>query len=200
MDPLTLAEFVTTWGYLALLVLLLLTGIGSPIPEDLLLLTAGYLVFVEAIAWPLTLPICLVGVVGSDVVLYAAGRHLTWHPHKELEERVLSPARLERATRWFARLGPAAVFGARLVPGTRAVVFVSAGLQGLPASRFLLYDIGGALIWVPLLLFVGYRLGDRVGNLDALVRWMQGAGFWLALTAIILLISWLTWGREESKL
>ena len=191
---------MSTWGYPALLVLLLLTGVGSPIPEDLLLLIGGYLVFVGVLACPLTLTISLIGVVGSDIILYGVGRHLAWHPRKSLEERVLSPARLRRATRWFARLGPGAVFGARLVPGTRALVFVTAGLHGLPASRFVAYDVFGAVIWVPLLLLVGHRLGDRVGDLTAFLRWTQEAGFWLTTLAATLLALWLVWGREESKL
>lgn len=200
MEPLVLAEFVATWGYLALLALLLLTGIGSPIPEDLLLLVGGYLVFIGALTWPLTLAIGLAGVVGSDVLLYSAGRHLAWRPRRSLEERVLSPARLRRVTQWFVRFGAPAVFGARLIPGTRALVFVTAGLHGLPASRFLIYDGLGALIWVPLVLLVGHRLGDRVGDLNAVLGWTQDGGVWLAAFAAILLIVWLVWGREESKL
>ena len=66
------------WGYPALLLLLVLTGLGSPIPEDLLLVTAGYLVFTDVFQWPLALVVCLIGVVVSDVMLYSAGRHLAW--------------------------------------------------------------------------------------------------------------------------
>jgi membrane protein DedA with SNARE-associated domain len=200
VDPVVLAEIVGTWGCLALLVLLLLTGIGSPIPEDLLLLVGGYLVFTGVIGWPLTLTVSLVGVVGSDTMLYSAGRHLAWRPRRSLEEHVLSPSRLRRVTRWFDRIGPTAVFAARLVPGTRALVFVTAGLRGLPASRFLIYDLLGALIWVPLLLFLGHRLGDRIGDLSSVVRWTQDGSLWLATLAVTLLALWLVWGQEESKL
>ncbi|MDP2055796.1 MAG: hypothetical protein Q8L75_19330, partial [Acidobacteriota bacterium] len=49
-------------------------GVGSPIPEDLLLLTAGYLVFSGVFVWPAALAIGLAGVVISDVMLFSAGR------------------------------------------------------------------------------------------------------------------------------
>lgn len=78
VDPETLSAILGVWGYPALLVLLMLTGVGSPIPEDLLLLTAGYLVFSDVFAWPSALAVSLVGVVISDVMLYSAGRHLAW--------------------------------------------------------------------------------------------------------------------------
>ena len=63
-------------------------------------------------------------------------------------------------------------------------------------------DLSGdvQLIWVPLLLFVGHRLGGRVGDLAAAVRWAQNGGFWLAMLALTLVALWLVWGHEESKL
>lgn len=200
MDPLVIADFLSTWGYLALLALLLLTGIGSPLPEDLLLLIAGYLVYAGTMTWPLALAVAMTGVVGSDMVLYAAGRHLVWRPRASLERRVLSPGRLRRVTRLFDRIGATAVFAARLIPGTRAVVFVTAGVRGLPASRFLAADVLGALLWVPFLLIVGHSFGPRIGSLSDFAEWTQRGTLWLAVAALVLVILWLLFGREESKL
>src|ERR687891_605995 len=61
VDPESLSALLDTWGYPALLLLLILTGVGSPIPEDLLLLTAGYLVYTDVFYWP---PALFVGVIG----------------------------------------------------------------------------------------------------------------------------------------
>ena len=142
-------EFLTDWGAPAFLALLLLTACGSPIPEDLLLLVGGYFVSAGIMEWPLILTVSLLGVIGSDTMLDSTGRKLAWRPRTSLEERVLSPARLRRATEWLESFGPVAIFAARLAPGTRAVVFLTAGLRGVPPSRFLTYELLGALIWVP---------------------------------------------------
>jgi membrane-associated protein len=200
MDLSAVSELLMTWGSPALLLLLLLTGVGSPIPEDLLLLTAGYLVFSGVLNWPPVLVICLAGVVGSDVILFGAGRRFGWRPEGSLDSSVVSPSRLARVTVWFDRIGPSLVFVARLVPGTRALVFVSAGIRGMPASRFLSYDILGAAVWVPLVLWAGYASGEHLGTLDAALRNVQEGAMWLVALAAALMVGWLVWGREESKL
>lgn len=155
-------------GYPALLLLLILTGVGSPIPEDLLLLTAGYLVFTDVFQWPLALVISAIGVVVSDLMLYSAGRHLACRSTRWSDGRVLSPERLQRTTRWFARLGHGVVFIARLTPGTRALVFLTAGARAVPVWSFLRYDAMGAALWVPAMLAVGYATGTRIGDLERL--------------------------------
>jgi membrane protein DedA with SNARE-associated domain len=200
MEPNALSMFLETWGYLALLALLILTGIGSPIPEDLLLVTAGYLVAAGVFEWPLALGTGGVGVVISDLMLYSAGRHVAWRSARWPEGHFLSPAKLHRATRWFARCGPVIVLIARLVPGTRAIVFVTAGIQSIPMSRFLGYDILGAAVWVPAALAFGTVAGRYVGDLGSVMDSLDRAGSGVLIVACVLLLTWFWLGREESKL
>lgn len=199
MDPQTVAELLGTWGYPALFLLLLLTGVGAPIPEDLLLLAAGYLVFAGLFHWPVAFVICTAGVVSSDLLLYSAGRHVA-RRSAAAAFRLLPPRRLERATRWFGRLGNRIILVARFVPGTRVLVFVSAGVRAVPLSSFLRYDVIGAALWVPAMLAVGHAAGDRVGDVGDLLRSLHQRAFWALLLLLILVAMWIAWGREESKL
>lgn len=183
-----------------MLVLLLLTGVGSPVPEDLLLIGAGYLASAGVLDWPGVFVICCCGVVLSDVMLYAAGRHLVWHSERWPEGHFLSPARLQRVTNWFDRWGHVLVLVARLVPGTRAVVFVTAGIRGVPVKVFLSYDCIGTLLWVPAMLTMGRVAGDRIGGVSELAERANQETVWIVAFAASLLVIWLTMGREESKL
>jgi membrane protein DedA with SNARE-associated domain len=167
--------------------------VGSPIPEDLLLLTAGYLVFSDVFAWPSALAVSLVGVVISDVMLYSAGRHLAWRSMRWSDGRVLSRARLARATGWFDRVGDPLVFIARLIPGTRAA-------RALPVSSFLRYDVLGASMWVPSVLVVGHTAGSHIGDGEMVMAWVSRSAVWMIAIASVLFLIWLSWGREESKL
>jgi membrane protein DedA with SNARE-associated domain len=198
VDPEALSAVLGVWGYPALLLLLILTGVGSPIPEDLLLLTAGYLVFSDVFDWPAALAVSLVGVVVSDVMLYSAGRHLGWRSTRWSKGRLRE--RLERATGWFQRVGDPLVLVARLVPGTRAMVFLAAGVRTLPVWRFLRYDLLGAALWVPSMLALGYVSGSRIGDLEMVIAWVSRSAVWMMAIASVLLLIWLSWGREESKL
>lgn len=200
VDPETLSALLHAWGYPALLLLLILTAAGSPIPEDLLLLTAGYLVFSDVFEWPAALAVSLVGVVLSDVMLYSAGRHLAWRSTRWPNSRAISGERLERATGWFNRVGHPLVLIARLIPGTRAMVFLAAGVRSLPVWSFLRYDVLGASLWVPSMLVVGHASGSRIGDLEMVIAWVSRSAVWMIAIASVFLLIWLSWGREESKL
>jgi membrane protein DedA with SNARE-associated domain len=200
LDPAILTELLTDWGYPALLALLCATGIGSPIPEDLLLLAGGYLISAGVFSWRVTLPLAVTGVVASDLILYLLGRRMRTRQLSGWAERIIPMHRLRRSAPWFASAGAAAVLAARLVPGTRAVVFISAGLQGIRPSLFLLFDVIGSLLWVPFLLWVGTQIGEEIGGIGALLAGISRAAFWIALGGVLLLLAWRFWRTEESKL
>jgi len=200
MDPDSVSNLIGAWGYPALLLLLVLNGVGSPIPEDLLLFTAGYLVYTGTFQWPLALTLSAIGVVTSDVMLYSAGRHVAWRSTRWSEGQWLSLERLQRATRWFSRLGHGVIFFARLIPGTRALVFIAAGAHGVPVWSFLRYDLLGAAIWVPVMLVSGYASGGAIGDLGDAIGWLNRSAVWALTAAGLFLVIWLSWGREASKL
>jgi membrane protein DedA with SNARE-associated domain len=187
-------------GYFVLLALLLITAVGSPIPEDLLLLGAGFLVGTGDLQWLLVAPVALAGVVGSDLLLFVVGRRIGWRAPPDLDGSFLASGHLARATAWFDRLGAATIFWARLLPGTRALVFATAGLRGVPTARFLAMDALGAILWIPLMLVAGIRFGEHVGGIASLVAWVASASGWVTGIALLLFVAWFAWGREESKL
>lgn len=200
MDPNAIASVLQDWGYPAMLALLCATGVGSPIPEDLLLVSGGYLISAGVFTWRVALPLAIFGVVASDFLLYTFGRRMRTHALTGWPARIIPFERLQQSAPWFARAGPAAVLLARLVPGTRVVVFISAGLHGIRPMVFLAFDIVGALIWVPLLLWVGTALGEEIGGLGALLSGISRAAFWIVVGAILMLVAWRFWKVEESKL
>jgi membrane protein DedA with SNARE-associated domain len=139
-------------------------------------------------------------VVISDVMLYSAGRHLAWRSMRWSDSRVLSRERLARATGWFDRIGDPLVFIARLIPGTRAMVFISAGARALPVSSFLRYDVLGASVWVPSVLVIGHASGSHIGDVEMVMAWVSRSAVWMIAIVSVLFLIWLSWGREESKL
>jgi membrane protein DedA with SNARE-associated domain len=92
------------------------------------------------------------------------------------------------------------VFIARLIPGTRAMVFLAAGVRALPVWRFLWYDLLGASLWVPSMLVVGHVSGSHIGSIETVMVWVSRSVVWVIAIAGVLFVLWLSWGREESKL
>lgn len=200
MTPGAVAAFLTEWGYQAYLLLYLLTPIGSPITEDILLLVGGYLVGEGVFAWRYVVPIAMGGMITSDLVLYGFGRYLRTHTQRNgWVSQLVRPARVRQATRWFARYGDAAVFVSRLLPGTRLICFVGAGMSNVRLSRFALYDVLGTLVWAPLLLWVGYQLRDELGGLGDVLQWVEQRVLWIALAVVALWLARQYWLRHVRR-
>lgn len=195
-----IAELLGDWGYLTYFLLLVATGIGSPLPEDLLLAAAGYLVSANVFSWAGAVMLGMLGVVSSDALLYTWGRRLRANASNGSMSRLVSPRHFAAVERWLGRFGDKAVFFGRLLPGTRTVAFIGAGMRGMPLRRFLLFDGAGALIWVPAVVFAGAQLGEEIGGLDQLRATVTRFAMWLIVLIIVLiaLASW--WRAEASKL
>ena len=68
---------------------------------------------------------------------------------------------LSKSTGWFNRYGVSLVFWGRLVPGIRTLISVPAGIELMPLRKFLIWTSLGSLIWIALLTYAGYFLGEN---------------------------------------
>ena len=90
----TLQGFVEQFTYLGIFAVLLLGSLGVPIPEEMPIIAAAVLTHAGLAQWWLALPVCLLGVLSGDVVLYWVGRQ--WGEHVlnwQVVRLVLTPAR-----------------------------------------------------------------------------------------------------------
>jgi membrane protein DedA with SNARE-associated domain len=109
------------------------------------------------VRWWLLLPVCILGVVVSDGLLYGLGRF--FGPkllERRLIQRVIPPDKRERIERNFHQYGIKILLIARLLPGIRAGIFIIAGVMRLPYKSFLLADGLYAIPGVSLLFFLAY--------------------------------------------
>jgi len=177
-------------SYPGLLALVFATGAGLPLPEDAVVLGAGWLVHRGAVAPVPTVLLMIAGVVAGDVFLYVVGRRfgrrVVEHPRFA---RRITPERLARAERFFGRWGAGAVVLARFVAGVRAGVYLTAGVLRMSFSRFLAVDIAASLVNVPLLVWLGYASGSGIDRVAAWV--MRARLFALGAVVLAILAAWL---------
>jgi membrane protein DedA with SNARE-associated domain len=164
--------FLQAWGYLGVFVGILLTGLGFPMPEELPIvlggaLAGGFAAQENTIYWWIMLPVCIVGVVIGDSFLYGIGRlwgaKLVERPF--VKKHLIAPEKLASITENFRKYGIRILLFARLTPGIRAPIFLSAGITRLPLSQFLLADGLYAIPGVSLLFFLGYFFTERMIHL-----------------------------------
>jgi membrane protein DedA with SNARE-associated domain len=166
------SAYIQHFTYLGLLVVLILCGMGLPIPEDAALLAGGFLVHRGIIKYPITLVVALVGVVAGDNSLFFLGRRFGTGLVAYLGiGRPRSQRQIEWLTEFMRRHGHRAIFYARFVAGLRALVYLTAGSLGVSPSRFFLYDLAGAVVSVPIVVTLGYLFGNE---LEAALRYIGG--------------------------
>jgi membrane protein DedA with SNARE-associated domain len=113
------------------------------------------------------LPVCILGVVVGDSFLYGIG--WTWGAwlveRPFVKKHLLTPARLEDIRENFRKHGVKILLFARMTPGIRAPVFLTAGITRLPVYQFLLADGLYAIPGVSLLFFLGWYFTDTMVEL-----------------------------------
>ena len=177
-----LETLLTDGSYLGIMIFLILTGCGLPIPEEVPIVMAGILAANGQLDVGLAFTACLVGAILGDIVMYAIGYHFG---HNLLKEHPLF-ARFVRADReakfeeMIQRHGLKVLLVARFMVGVRSPVYLSAGVLRVPFRRFVLMDFLCATLVVGVSFGLAYAFGNQI------LDWLRQAE--MGLTAIVLAI------------
>jgi membrane protein DedA with SNARE-associated domain len=156
-------------GYIGVMVAMAIESAMIPLPSELILPYAGFLVSDPSQLEPLTRVqwnywiVVIVATVGNtigSVIGYAIGAR-GGRPFLERYGRYLliRPHEIELADRFFDRYGAATAFFSRLLPIVRTFISFPAGVARMPLGKFIFYSSAGALPWSMALVFAGERLG-----------------------------------------
>ncbi len=158
-------------SYLWVIIFLILTGCGLPIPEEVGIIAAGVWAADGAVDFWLGLSACLFGCIVGDSIMYAIGYRfgksvLREHP---MFTGFLTPER-EKHIEWLIRRrGAAVLFTARFLVGVRGPVYLTAGILHFPYRRFLVIDLSCATIVVTLFYSLAYYYGKEI------ITWIRTA-------------------------
>src|SRR5690242_11378401 len=153
---------ISTMGYGGVVVLMAIESACIPLPSEVTMPFAGYLVATGRFGLNLVAIAGAVGcLLGSYVAYYLGaigGRPLIEsYGHYVL----LAEHELEAADRFFARWGSATVFFGRLLPVIRTFIAFPAGIARMPMIPFTIYTLLGSYIWCLALAYVGMKLGQH---------------------------------------
>jgi membrane protein DedA with SNARE-associated domain len=178
-------------SYVLIALLLLSSGVGAPIPEDIPLLVGGWLCALEQAKLWLMLPLAWFFVLAGDSVLYFLGRRYGHHvPRLPGLSRVLTPQRIQRTEQFFQQHGGKTLFFVRFLAIVRASTWFVAGALRIPFWKFVAYDGVAALIFAPGLVLIGYMLGPRSEEIGHIVRWAQLGLTALVFIAVLAAVAW----------
>ena len=192
-------DFIEQFTYLGIFGVLFHGGLGAPIPEELPVLAAGALAHEGYMRWWIALPVCFLGVLGGDSVLYWVGHHwgeriLEWG----MVRRVLTRPREQALMTAYRRHAVKTIFTARHVMGIRAAAFLTAGIARVPFWKFILVDAAAAMVGVPTGFALAYFFTEELTEILADVHRVER---WLTLAALVALAAWLAlivWRRSRA--
>ncbi len=160
-----LAVVITDYGALTYLILFLVifceTGlVVTPIlPGDSLLFAAGALTVNTPIRVEWLIPLLIVAAILGDAVNYSVGHFLGPKVLKG-DNRFLKKEYLDKTNRFYEKYGGKTIIFARFVPIVRTFAPFLAGVGGMTYSRFFLYNVVGAILWVGLFVLAGHFFGN----------------------------------------
>ena len=184
-------------GYGGIVILMGIESACIPLPSELIMPFAGYLVFegTMKLFWVAT-----AGAIGCNVgslVAYEIG----CFGGRRLVERyggwiLIGRRELDWADRFFARWGYLAVFIGRLLPVVRTFIALPAGIARMPRLRFHVYTFLGSWPWCFALAWLGMKLGENWRVVGKYLHKFDA----VILVVLVVGIVWFVWSHWQNRL
>jgi membrane protein DedA with SNARE-associated domain len=187
----------TRFGYLALVASLVAGGLGAPVPEEIVQLTAGYLARRGIFDFVPALLCTYAGIVAGDVLFFRlAQRHGDRLLARPRIQRLLTAERRAFFDRHFARHAFLTIVVARHTSGFRLAAYALAATHGVRTRTFALADALSALLSVPLVVSLGYLFAAHLEDVKRKVHGVE-LGLGAAVLAGLALWAGVRWWRAR---
>ncbi|BFM22451.1 DedA family protein [Gilvimarinus japonicus] len=193
-------DIIRSTGYAGIIFLMLIENVFPPIPSEIIMPLAGYLVSQEQLQFALVVLAGMVGSVLGALPLYYLGHKLGAERLKHWCDRygrwfVITRKDIDKTQRWFDRYGIWTVLLLRLVPGVRSLISIPAGISKMSLWPFLLFTAIGTAIWSAFLAYLGLVLGQNFSAASDYIGPISTA----VIVAMTLWYVWRVWrGPEKS--
>jgi membrane protein DedA with SNARE-associated domain len=182
-------------SYLAIVLVLILSGTGIPIPEEVPVIAAGILASRETLDPLMAFACCLFGALIGDCVMYWVGYHFGRNVLSDHHwwARFVTPQREAQVEAQFRQHGLKVFFVARFLVGLRSPVYLTAGILQVSFRRFLLIDLVCATSVVSTFFWLTYFFGRHIA------QWVGRAEVLLTVVVSIVLacVAFYLWRRRR---
>jgi membrane protein DedA with SNARE-associated domain len=146
-------------GHLGVFLLMLLESTMAPLPSELVMPFAGFLVALNKMDLLTVLIVATLGSLVGSLISYWIGYHFGIRFTRKFGKFfLLNEEHLKKAEKWFKRLGGRTIFFSRFVPGVRHVISIPAGVGKMNIFKFAALTVLGAGIWNTFLTWLGFVL------------------------------------------
>lgn len=193
-----LIRILSHFGYLAITLLLIGGGVGMPVPEELIQLTAGYLARRDVLEFAPALAATYGGIVAGDFLLFLlAQRHGDRLLARPSVARLLTPKRRAALESHFTRHAFLTIVVARHMSGFRVPAYILAATHQVRALTFLLADALSALLSVPIVVTLGYLFAARLEEVKKRLHEVEIA---LVVLVVVLTVGYVLLKRRRRSI
>jgi membrane protein DedA with SNARE-associated domain len=188
-------DFISSSGYLGIFFAMLVEGIITPIPSELIMPFAGYLASTGMFYLPFVILAGTLGATLGSTLAYG----IAWVVGRPLVDKYgryifLDQKKVDKADAWFKKWGSWGILIGHAIPGIRSVISFPAGIFRMELKRFVIFTFLGALIWNSVLASAGYWLGEYY------IEFWQALEGWdviILVIAVLGLAAYLIWKRRS---
>lgn len=164
-------------SYLAVFILMTLESALVPIPSEITMPFAGFLVSQGNLNFWFVVTIGAVANLTGSLIAYWIGGWGQDRVHflvkKYGKYLLITIDDVERSEQWFRTHGELIAFGSRLLPVVRTFISLPAGIAKMNVRKFALYTFAGAFVWSAFLTYIGVVLGKNWHSLEPVFRQSQ---------------------------
>ena len=189
-------NFIASWGYVAVAILMAAENACIPIPSELILGFAGYLIFADQMTFTGALIAGMVGGMAGSIFAYVVGhRGGRSFVDKYGHYFFVKKSHVDIAQKWFDKYGLKAVFFSRMLPVVRTFISLPAGFAHVDMKKFLTLTFLGSLPWTALILAAGMMLGKsweimlKIGHQASLI--------FVGVCAVIIVVMYLRYRKRK---
>lgn len=184
---------INSLGYWGIVLLMFLENLFPPIPSEIIMPLAGFTSTLGKLSFAFVIVAGTVGSVLGALLWYYIGLTVGENRLKRLADSYgkwlsISSKDIDKSKKWFYKYGGLAVFLGRIIPGVRTFISVPAGLNNMPLVPFLFYSTIGSALWVALLTFAGYVLGQ---NYQLIEKYISPISSFVVIALVVAFCFWL---------
>jgi len=189
--------FVKEFGLIGIFIMTFLESTFVPIPSEVTMIPAGYLVHRGEMNLLLLILFSISGTLAGSYFNYWLAQHygrkfLLHYGHYLF----LPPEKLDKMESYFRDHGPISIFSGRLLHGVRHYISLPAGLAQMNLKKFFIYTGLGGGIWMLTLIAVGYFIS---ANQELLSKYMIWIKVGIALIGITLIGGYIWKHRRDAR-
>ncbi|MCA9374911.1 DedA family protein [Candidatus Dojkabacteria bacterium] len=189
-------SLISSLGYWGIFIGMVIESASIPLPSEIIMGFAGYLVFKGEMTVLLAGLVGALGNITGSTIMYTlgikGGRPLLDKYGRYIR---IKKDEIEKSDKWFQKWGDETVFISQLLPGIRTFISFPAGILRINFVKFITYTFLGALIWCTALAFFAFKLGENWEKLSEVIHKVQ-----YGLAGVVLVgVAWFLYTRINKR-